>query len=189
MPRPVTTDHDASLELALDLFWRRGYREVSIDDLVHEAGLNRHALYGRYGSKPGLAVVVLQRYCAEGTRRLQAVLHGDGSPRERLEQFLRLREPDCADPFWRSMLERGCLAAKLVAEMRDSHPEVASIASQTTAQLMDEVTAVVSEGQAAGEFRCDREAALLATTVVSGWMAALVMPEAQRKGVALAALN
>jgi TetR/AcrR family transcriptional repressor of nem operon len=189
MPRLVTLDHEAALDLALELFWQRGYREVSIDDLVHDTGLNRHALYSHYRNKHGLAVVVLQRYCAEATRRLQDVLHGAGSPRGRLEQLLHLREPDCADPFWRSMLKRGCLAARMVAEMRDAHPEVAGIAAQTVTQLLDDVTAVVREGQAAGEFRCDLDAELLAMTVVSGWMAALVMPEAQRKGVALAALN
>ena len=189
MPRPVTLDHEAALDLALELFWRRGYREVSVDDLVRDTGLNRHALYGHYRNKHGLAMAVLQRYCTEGRRRLHDVLHGPGSPRERLEQLLRLREPDCADPFWRSMLDRGCLAARLVAEMRESHPDVAGIAAQTTVQLMDEVTDVVREGQAAGEFRRDLDAQVLATVVVSSWMAVLVMPEALRKGVALAALN
>ena len=189
MPRSVKLDHEVALDLALELFWQRGYRAVNVNDLARDTGLNRHALYGRYGNKHGLAMAVLQRYCAEATRRVQEVLGGTGSPRERLQRLLHLREPDCADPFWRSMLDRGCLAARLVSEMRPEHPEVADLAAQTTVQLLADVTGVLREGQAEGEFRRDLDADVLATTVVSGWMAALVMPEAQRPGVALAALN
>ena len=58
----------------------------------------------------GLAVVLLQRYCAEATRRLQDILRCPGTPRQRLEQFLHLRDPECTDPFWRCMLDRGCFA-------------------------------------------------------------------------------
>jgi len=189
MPRPVTLDHEVALASALELFWKHGYRDVSVDDVVRDTGLNRHALYGRYHNKHGLAVAALQRYCAEATRRLQSVLHGPGSPRERLAQLLRLRDPECPDPFWRSMLDRGCLAARLAAEMRDDHPDVAGIAAQPLVQLLEDVTVVVRDGQAGGDFRRDLEAAVLATTVVSSWVAALVIPEARRLDVALAALN
>jgi len=189
MPRPVSLDNDVALDLALELFWQRGYRAVNVNDLARDTGLNRHALYGHYGNKHGLATAVLQRYCGEATRRVQEVLAGTGSPRERLQRLLHLREPDCADPFWRSMLDRGCLAARLVSEMRSAHPEVADLAAQTTVQLLADVTVVMREGQAEGEFRRDLDADVLATTIVSGWMAALIMPEAQRPGVALAALN
>ena len=189
MSRPATLDHEAALDLALELFWQRGYRDVSVDDLVRETGLNRHTLYGRYRNKYGLALVLLERYCSEGTRRLEEVLHGDGSPRQRLQQLLDLRDPDCTDPFWRRMLERGCFAMRMVTEMRETHPEVVGLVSQRTSALLDEVTAIVREGQERGEFRRDLGADVLATTIVSGWIAALIVPEAQRRSVGLAALN
>lgn len=189
MSRPAMLDHDAALGLALDLFWQRGYREVSVDDIARETGMNRHALYGRYQSKYGLALVLLERYCAEGARRLHEIFHGDGTPRQRLQQFLHLRDPECTDAFWRCMLDRGCFAMRMVTEMREAHPEVADLVSQWTSALLDEVTAAVREGQERGEFRRDLGADVLATTILSGWIAALIVPEAQRRAVGLAALN
>lgn len=189
MPRPALLDHDAALDLALELFWQHGYRDVSVDDIARETGMNRHALYGRYQSKYGLAVVLLERYCAEGTLRLHAILHGAGTPRQRLQQLLDLRDPDCTDPFWRCMLDRGCFAMRLVSDMKEEHPEVAEIFSQRTSALTEEITAVVREGQERGEFRRDLGADLLATIFVSAWIAAPIVPEAQRRAIALAALN
>ena len=189
MPRPAVLDHDAALDLALELFWKHGYRDVSVDDIARETGMNRHALYGRYQSKYGLAVVLLERYCAEGTRRLHEILHGAGTPRQRLQKLLYLRDPDCADPFWRCMLDRGCFAMRLVSDMKEEHPQVAEIVSRRTSALTDEITAVVREGQDRCEFRRDLAADLLATMIVSAWIAAPVVSDAQRRAIALAALN
>ena len=189
MSRPAVLDHESALDLALELFWQRGYRAVSVDDIARETGMNRHALYGRYQSKYGLAVVLLERYCAEGTRRLQEILHGDGTPRQRLQQLLYLRDPDCTDTFWRCMLDRGCFAMRLVSDMKDTHPEVAEFVSQRTSALSDDITAVVREGQERGEFRRDLGADVLATMIVSAWIAGPIVPATQRRAVALAALN
>ncbi|HYN64371.1 MAG TPA: helix-turn-helix domain-containing protein, partial [Candidatus Limnocylindrales bacterium] len=80
MARPISYDPDQALDRAMDLFWSRGYREVSVDDLVQSTGLNRHSLYGHYGSKYGLAREALRRYCDESLQRLHEVLSGSGTP-------------------------------------------------------------------------------------------------------------
>ena len=189
MPRPVSLDHDAVLDAALELFWQRGYHEVSVDDLVRETGLNRHSLYDRYRSKYGLAVAALERYCSQGTRRLQGVLFAPGSPSKRLHHFLRLRDPDSGDSFWRRTLDRGCFAVRMVTELRAMHPEVPAIAGRAMDLLVEDVTAVVHEGQKGGELRSDLEPSGLARTIVAGWLAALLVPEEQRRAIALAALD
>jgi TetR/AcrR family transcriptional repressor of nem operon len=176
MARPISFDPEEALDRAMDLFWERGYREVSVDDLVQQTGLNRHSLYGRYGSKYGLACAALQRYCDESLARLTEVLNHSGSPTERLKRFFALRAPDCADAWWTNMLDRGCFGLRMATEMRKSHPEINAMVTGCLGRLLGELANVVRDGQARGEIRADRAPEALALVLYSAWLAALLLP-------------
>jgi TetR/AcrR family transcriptional repressor of nem operon len=62
MARTKEFDPDEALEKAMGLFWRKGYLETSIDDLVNETGVSRYGLYGTFGDKRGLFFAALKRY-------------------------------------------------------------------------------------------------------------------------------
>jgi TetR/AcrR family transcriptional repressor of nem operon len=188
--RPISFDPESALQRAMDLFWTRGYRAVSVDDLVQGSGLNRHSLYGRFRNKYGLLLATLERYRDECIERLQATLACPGTPHERLERVLRLRLPDCPDPFWRCMQTRGCFGFRMAAELRDRHPEVVALAQAVPLRLQAALTDLVREGQASGHFRKDRPAEVLASIATDGFVAPLIMPaDEQRLGAVLSALN
>jgi TetR/AcrR family transcriptional repressor of nem operon len=188
--RPINFDPENALQRAMDLFWTRGYAAVSVDDLVHGSGLNRHSLYGRYQNKYGLLLATLERYRDDCIARLQATLAKPGTPRERLERVLRLRMPDCPDPFWRCMQTRGCFGFRMAAELRDRHPEVVALAQEVPLTLQDALTDVIREGQSQAQFRTDRSAEALASIAIDGFVAALVVPpDEQRLHAILSALN
>lgn len=48
-----------------ELFWRRGYDDTSIEDVVQATGLNRYALYNAFGGKRELFLTALDAYCLE----------------------------------------------------------------------------------------------------------------------------
>src|SRR6266576_3270673 len=50
------------LDRAMDLFWERGYYDVSVDELVNRTGLHRAAVYGEFGSRQRLFEASLRRY-------------------------------------------------------------------------------------------------------------------------------
>ncbi len=62
MPRKPITDHDEVIDRAMHLFWRRGYKKTSVEDLIKEAGVNRFNLYERFGGKHGLYLKALDKY-------------------------------------------------------------------------------------------------------------------------------
>ncbi|MHC5209987.1 MAG: TetR/AcrR family transcriptional regulator [Planctomycetota bacterium] len=190
MARPISFDPENALRRAMDLFWTRGYRAVSVDDLVHGSGLNRHSLYGRFRNKYGLLLATLERYRDDCVQGLEATLAQPGTPREKLERLFSLRAPDCADPFWRSMLTRGCFGFRMAAELRDRHPEVLALAQEIPLSLQDTLIDLIREGQAAGEFRSDRPPEVLASIVTDSFVAPLIVPaNEQRVGAVLSALN
>lgn len=115
MGRRRSFDEDEAVEAAADLFARRAYDGVSIDDLVTHLGVHRNSLYNVFGSKRGLYLMALRR-------------HIDRDVRPRLAQ---VTQPDHV-PAWDLLL----VAA---VDRAPDDPEVADLVSSVFAEL-DEVT-------------------------------------------------
>jgi AcrR family transcriptional regulator len=62
--RPRAFDTDASLDRALEVFWRQGYEGTTLSDLTEAMGINRPSLYAAFGNKEDLFGKVLDRYLA-----------------------------------------------------------------------------------------------------------------------------
>ena len=62
MARPRTFDADAALDAALRVFWARGYRGASLEELTAVSGGSRPSLYAAFGDKAGLFDAAIGRY-------------------------------------------------------------------------------------------------------------------------------
>lgn len=62
MARNREFDPKEALEKAMMVFWKKGYVDTSIDDLVEATGVSRYGLYGEFGSKHGLFLASLDHY-------------------------------------------------------------------------------------------------------------------------------
>src|SRR3981189_352428 len=62
MGRPREFDVDKALELALQVFWRKGYEGASMADLTETMGITRPSLYSAFGNKEELFRKALDRY-------------------------------------------------------------------------------------------------------------------------------
>ena len=71
-PREFCTEQ--ALEIALHLFWRKGYEGTSLTDLTDAIGVNRPSLYAAFGSKEELFRLVLDRYAEKYDAALTAAL-------------------------------------------------------------------------------------------------------------------
>ena len=60
--RPRSFNPDKALDVALRVFWRKGYQGASLSDLTKAMGINRPSLYGAFGDKEALFRKVLDRY-------------------------------------------------------------------------------------------------------------------------------
>jgi len=67
-------DTEQALELAMNLFWRKGYEGTSMSDLTDTLGITRASLYAAFGNKEALFRAVLDRYEAKaGQYRVNAL--------------------------------------------------------------------------------------------------------------------
>lgn len=62
MPRSREFEPDNVLDAALDLFWRKGYKACSMDDVVKKSGVARYGLYQAFKDKDQLYCATLKRY-------------------------------------------------------------------------------------------------------------------------------
>ena len=72
--RPRAFDRDQALELALDVFWRKGYEGASLSDLTEAMGINPPSLYAAFGNKEALFCTALDRYMERHEEVLREVL-------------------------------------------------------------------------------------------------------------------
>ncbi len=62
MGRPKTYDRATVTAVAMELFWQRGYHDVSTRDLVDAMGINMNTLYTEFGTKAGLFSAAIEHY-------------------------------------------------------------------------------------------------------------------------------
>ncbi len=62
MGRPREFDVDKALDLALQVFWRKGYEGTSMADLTRTMGITKPSLYAAFGNKEELFRKALDRY-------------------------------------------------------------------------------------------------------------------------------
>ncbi|VAW61650.1 Transcriptional regulator, AcrR family [hydrothermal vent metagenome] len=63
--RPSTFERGRAIDIALALFWQKGYDGVGVAELGEAIGINPPSLYKAFSSKHGLFKEAVQRYTAE----------------------------------------------------------------------------------------------------------------------------
>lgn len=120
--RPRSFDETQVLDRSIDVFWQRGYHDVTTRDLESEIGISQSSIYNAFGSKEGLYAEVVGRY----RHRLETELL------PHLEQAGQTGQPDSGrdgllafiDAFaaWVSDPDRpGCLMLSIDTEQTAAH--------------------------------------------------------------------
>lgn len=117
MGRPRTFDIDQALNVAADMFWRRGYDGTSIGDLTKAIGISAPSFYFAFGSKDAVFRRIVEAYLARQDEIVDRAFAEVGS-RALAAQLLSgfadfLTSPDHAP---------GCLILNNSLPICDDHP-------------------------------------------------------------------
>ena len=69
MARSKEFDQERALAAAMDIFWRQGYENTSLEDLMREMGIARQSLYDTFGDKRALYLKAMARFTADARTR------------------------------------------------------------------------------------------------------------------------
>ena len=122
MGRPYEFDRNETLSKAMEVFWEKGYKATSIDDLVDRMGIQRGSIYNTFGDKRELFLSAVEFYGNEVTSRNLKVLEAEGSPVGNIKKFFELIVSTPPD-----RRTRGCLISNTVVELAPHDDEVARV--------------------------------------------------------------
>jgi TetR/AcrR family transcriptional regulator, transcriptional repressor for nem operon len=150
------------LDEAALLIKTRGFRGMTVNDLLAAAGIHKGSLYFHFASKHEIGLRVLERARVEFREFLRASLVGR-TPRARLRSFFRAalakhRQTDFVG---------GCIWGNMAVEMSDSNEDYASVVRCVFDEWMSAIETEIAAGQDAGQFRADLSARLLAGHVIA----------------------
>lgn len=89
MARPVEYDLEKVLDSAMELFWQKGYENVSMAQLVEHTGLNRRTMYSLFKDKEGIFKDSLDNYYLKRSSKIIALLK-DNPGKKGIELFLKI---------------------------------------------------------------------------------------------------
>lgn len=87
------TSRDELTRAMADLLWERGYAATSPRDVMARAGVGQGSMYHHFRGKHDLAVAALSAAIEEALGDSRQLLEGDGSPLERLKNYLSVPRP------------------------------------------------------------------------------------------------
>ncbi len=115
--RPPAFDKNKAIDIALELFWKKGYDGVGVAELGDAIGINPPSLYKAFGSKHGLFEAAVQLYITEDKGGfLPAALAGATSLKEAVSNLLL----QAAKSYTGRNRQRGCLILSGTCNSTDS---------------------------------------------------------------------
>ncbi|WP_299959613.1 TetR/AcrR family transcriptional regulator [uncultured Roseobacter sp.] len=133
MGRHKEFDPDKVIDDALLVFWRKGYFDASLKDLIEGTGVNSYGLYSVFGSKRGLVIEAFKRYSSKVTGELVGLLEKTEPTSDGLEKFLN----KAAMVLSPSGEKLGCFVCNSMVEHSGSDPEIAQLVDANRTMLTD----------------------------------------------------
>ncbi|MFN3398055.1 MAG: TetR/AcrR family transcriptional regulator [Sulfurimicrobium sp.] len=161
--RPLEFDPEIALDAAMHLFWSKGYKHTSMQDLLAVMNLSKSSLYQAFGGKQRLFLRCLARYTDQFAGRLYQGLAVAPSGRRFIEEFLHSVLDDAAG----TLVPRGCLVMNTACEFAQREPDIARDVALSVGRFRGALQAAVERAQHEGDIAPDKDSRALAAFLVS----------------------
>ena len=138
---------------AMHLFWKKGYYDTSIRDLVEHTGVNPYGLYSVFSDKRGLFLAAIAQYQETATREIFDALNKPASARDGIraafERAHKLLKPNQGHV--------GCFMCNTAIELAPHDEEVAQIVNRHLQRLQKEFLKALTNAQSEGDISGDKD--------------------------------
>ncbi|ARU48789.1 TetR/AcrR family transcriptional regulator [Sulfurospirillum diekertiae] len=161
MARPVKYDLIKILDDAMELFWEKGFENVSIVDLILHTGINRSTMYSLFSDKEALFKEALHHYYAKRASMMIGILQTN-TGKKGVELFL--------GKFIFREEFRACLFSICMGKGDFMREEVFDVPKKFFLDLRQQLEKNLMDASANGEFNGNAKAiALTIVTIVHGF--------------------
>lgn len=161
--RPLEFDPEVALTAAMRLFWRRGYENTSMQDLLEAMHLSKSSLYQAFGGKQELFERCIARYSDFLVGQLRTALAESPSGQMFIRQFLE----GVLDEAHGECEARGCLVLNTANEFARRNTSIAEAVAIGLGRFHGVLLDAVRRAQDEGDIPQERDAAMLANYLVS----------------------
>lgn len=128
-----------------DLFWKHGFRRVTIEEICRKAGVSKMTFYKFFPNKIELAKTVFRNVASDGEKKFKELIHSDISPSEKIQGMI-LMKIEITNHLSKEFLEDF---------YSGSDPELQTFVSEVTVNVWNEMLGDFQLAQSSGIFRAD----------------------------------
>lgn len=167
------------LDVAADLFQRRGYHSTSVQDVVQAAGATGGALHHHFPTKKALGLAVIEERVARevNTTAIEPVLQAD-----RLKTGVLAFFSAVAGELERNQAVTGCPLNNLAVELSLADPDFRQASNAIFQRWVGVLAQRLQDDDPA---LASRQAGMLATLVVAAYSGAMAMAKASQSALPL----
>ncbi len=145
--RPRSFDEDAVLDALMALFWRKGYAQTSMTDVVEASGVHKPSLYRVFGTKDEIFAAVLRRYLEAQLSMLSQLIEQSSPGTDGVHEFLDgFAAAALADPG-----RNGCLLVVASNELSGTMPGYEDFAGAYRSALRERLSVLLTRSVANNE--------------------------------------
>jgi TetR/AcrR family transcriptional regulator, transcriptional repressor for nem operon len=149
MARPKAFTENTALEKAMNTFWKKGYHNTSMQDLVDSMGINRASMYDTFGDKHQLYVKSLENYREISNCNLSKAIENEPVEREKIRIILRF----LVDEALADTENKGCFFTNATLEMCPKDDDVTTVVFDNLTSMNTMLTEIIANAQAKGEIQ------------------------------------
>jgi len=179
--RPLEYDREEVLEIAMHLFWYKGFDSTSLKDILIATKISKSSFYYAFGSKDQLFEQCLDRYCDIQMKYLLSDLEQAESGRVFIECFLKEIETKSNLPEQR----KGCFLMNTAAEFSGRDHAISILVARATLKFVDIFQLAIRRGQEEGVISKQKAASALAFYLISSiaGLRTMIKAEADPKSI------
>ncbi|PCJ99486.1 MAG: hypothetical protein COA45_05470 [Zetaproteobacteria bacterium] len=163
MGRQLEFDIETVLESATDVFWAKGYKETSLQDLLRAMGLSKSSFYQTFENKHNLFQRCLNFY---GKRVMQGIMRRLDKA-ESAEDFIESYFSDIVEGSVVGAEKRGCMYMNTASGLAQNDLIIEGMVKDGLNRVEKVFQQVIEQGQKEGSIPLSKD-----PTVLSGFLTA-----------------
>ncbi|KQL54072.1 transcriptional regulator [Heyndrickxia shackletonii] len=162
MVRQREFDKERALDDAMRIFWEKGYKGTSLNDLTNKMGIQRPSLYSAFGDKEELFETALRKYSKLHASNIRKKLQNPQSVKEAFRTFFE----EWVEEEYKESPSKGCFCINTMVELA-SHDEKFEILTREHQMYLSVIfQETIAVGIKSGELDSNLNAKMLAQTLV-----------------------
>ena len=150
-----------ALRIAMEVFWRHGYENTSLELLMSEMGVAKQSLYDTFGDKRSLYFKAMALYREETNISLRRVLASSSTVKQGFTKILRSLIAET-----REQHARGCLLLSANMERAVDDQEIAQFLQENQAEVESIFVEALRRAKSNGELAASEDPEVLARFLI-----------------------